>query len=225
MAPWPASDHGAGLRDLPAGRVLPARLALPPAAQSHSAPEGPAEALQGAREGAAHRERQPFFDLTVLRSRTVQILLLGSALSAFGVHTPFFLLVNVPGPRGGADPQRPPPPSAVPGAGLPAGLRGPGAGGGQEQRPVPDRAPVSGPRPPLLVMAGILAAFVSPAGYSGYVLFAWVYGFFHGGTCTPSRPSYSRRCGPGTSPGPGASYRAARPCLSSSECPSQVSAC
>ncbi|GFY53472.1 monocarboxylate transporter 12 [Trichonephila inaurata madagascariensis] len=33
----------------------------------------------------------------------------------------------------------------------------------------------------LLLMAGSLLAFVSLQGYSGFVLFAWVYGFFHGG--------------------------------------------
>ncbi|GFT13032.1 monocarboxylate transporter 12 [Nephila pilipes] len=33
----------------------------------------------------------------------------------------------------------------------------------------------------LLLMAGSLLAFVSLQGYSGFVLFTWVYGFFHGG--------------------------------------------
>ncbi|GIY61650.1 monocarboxylate transporter 12 [Caerostris darwini] len=129
--------------------------------------------------GAAHRERQPFFDLTVLRSRTVQILLLGSALSAFGVHTPFFLLMYQGHEEGLT-------PSALLRLQLYLGLGsllGCAALGlvvvKNSVQCLIARQYLA--QASLLVMAGILAAFVSLQGYSGYVLFAWVYGFFHGG--------------------------------------------
>ncbi|GFR28629.1 monocarboxylate transporter 12, partial [Trichonephila clavata] len=43
-----------------------------------------------AKDKNVQKDKPPFFDLTVLRSRTVQILIGGSALSAFGVQAPFF---------------------------------------------------------------------------------------------------------------------------------------
>ena len=39
-------------------------------------------------------EKPPFFDLTTLKSRTVQILLLSTSLSAFGINTPLIYIVS-----------------------------------------------------------------------------------------------------------------------------------
>lgn len=37
-------------------------------------------------------DRQPFFDFSMLRSRTVRILLMSTGISAFGINTPIFYL-------------------------------------------------------------------------------------------------------------------------------------
>lgn len=45
-------------------------------------------------KSAQAADRPPFLDYAVLRSRTVQILVSGTALAAFGVTTPMVLLVS-----------------------------------------------------------------------------------------------------------------------------------
>ncbi|XP_075751680.1 monocarboxylate transporter 10 isoform X2 [Rhipicephalus microplus] len=45
--------------------------------------------------GSQASERPPFIDYAVLRSRTVQILVVGTALAAFGVTTPLVLLMHL----------------------------------------------------------------------------------------------------------------------------------
>lgn len=37
-------------------------------------------------------DRQPFFDFSTLRSKTVRILLMSTGISAFGINTPIFYL-------------------------------------------------------------------------------------------------------------------------------------
>lgn len=37
-------------------------------------------------------DRQPFFDFSMLKSRTVRILLISTGISAFGINTPIFYL-------------------------------------------------------------------------------------------------------------------------------------
>ncbi|XP_055946237.1 monocarboxylate transporter 12-like [Argiope bruennichi] len=132
-----------------------------------------------AKDKGAQKEKPPFFDLTVLRSRTVQILIAGSAFSAVGIHVPFFLLMY----QGHEE-------------GLPSGslLRlqaymglasvvGSAAFGfivvKNSLQCFIARQYLS--QASLFMMAGSLLAFVSLQGYSGFVLFTLVYGFFHGG--------------------------------------------
>lgn len=37
-------------------------------------------------------DRQPFFDFSTLKSKTVRILLMSTGISAFGINTPIFYL-------------------------------------------------------------------------------------------------------------------------------------
>lgn len=48
-----------------------------------------------AKDKSAQKEKPPFFDFAVLKSRTVQILIIGSALSSFGINAPIMLLVTI----------------------------------------------------------------------------------------------------------------------------------
>lgn len=40
-------------------------------------------------------DRPPFFDFSTLKSKTVRILLISTGISAFGINTPIFYLVNL----------------------------------------------------------------------------------------------------------------------------------
>jgi len=40
-------------------------------------------------------EKPPYFDFSVLKSRTIQILICGTCISAFGTATPLLLMVSL----------------------------------------------------------------------------------------------------------------------------------
>ena len=46
------------------------------------------------KEKNRHEEKPPLFDITTLKSRTIQILLVSISLSSFGITTPIIYLVR-----------------------------------------------------------------------------------------------------------------------------------
>ncbi|XP_013775018.1 monocarboxylate transporter 10-like [Limulus polyphemus] len=126
-------------------------------------------------------EKPHFFDFGVLKSRTVQILIFGTSLTAFGVHTPIILL-TYQGKTEGLDYQLLLLLQVYLGLAF---ILGSGAFG----LIVVKKSMQCMIAPQYLCQASSfmisvsLVAFTALQHYYGYVLFVWVYGIFYGGYC------------------------------------------
>ncbi|CAH2047197.1 unnamed protein product, partial [Iphiclides podalirius] len=124
-------------------------------------------------------DRQPFFDFSTLRSKTVRILLMSTGISAFGINTPIFYLAYHAEEEGLGDT-----------AGLLQAYLGLAwavgcAAFGLLVRQNSAECRIA--RQYLTQAAVFVCALATMAltavegSYSGYVMFAWVYGIFCGG--------------------------------------------
>ncbi|XP_076307706.1 monocarboxylate transporter 10-like isoform X2 [Tachypleus tridentatus] len=132
-----------------------------------------------AKDKQATVEKPPFFDFGVLKSRTVQILLLGTGLAAFGAHTPVILLVYQ-GEKEGLDYQSLLLLQVF--LGLAFAL-GSGAFGfiivkNSVQCMIARQYLCQAA---LFMIGASLLAFTALKEYQGFVLFVWIYGLFYGG--------------------------------------------
>ncbi|XP_013793495.1 monocarboxylate transporter 12-B-like [Limulus polyphemus] len=132
-----------------------------------------------AKDKQATVEKPPFFDFGVLKSRTVQILLLGTGLAAFGAHTPVILLVYQ-GEKEGLDYQSLLLLQVF--LGLAFAL-GSGAFGfiivkNSVQCMIARQYLCQAA---LFMISASLLAFTALKEYQGFVLFVWIYGLFYGG--------------------------------------------
>nr|XP_042910585.1 monocarboxylate transporter 10 [Parasteatoda tepidariorum] len=132
-----------------------------------------------AKDKNIQKEKPPFFDFSVLKSRTVQILISGSALSAFGIHAPILLLMHQ-GKEEGLEPNSLLRLQTY--LGLASAIGSTAFGFivvKNSMQCLIARQYLT--QASVFMLAGSILAFVSLKEYSGYVLFTWVYGFFYGG--------------------------------------------
>ncbi|XP_076048483.1 monocarboxylate transporter 10-like isoform X2 [Oratosquilla oratoria] len=124
-------------------------------------------------------DKPPFFDLTTLRSKTVQILLVSTGLSSFGINTPIIYLAHQAQQEGLED-----------GSllllqtylGLGWTLGCCAFGFMILQKNTECRIGRQYLCQASVFMCGIsILAFTAVKGYHGYVMFAWIYGIFCGG--------------------------------------------
>ncbi|XP_022247167.1 monocarboxylate transporter 10-like, partial [Limulus polyphemus] len=132
-----------------------------------------------AKDKKAIVEKNPFFDFGVLKSRTVQILLLGTGLAAFGAHTPLILLVYQ-GEKEGLDYQSLLLLQVFLGIAF---IFGSGAFGfiivkNSVQCMIARQYLCQASS---FMISASLLAFTALEEYQGYVLFVWIYGLFYGG--------------------------------------------
>ncbi|XP_049948306.1 monocarboxylate transporter 12-like [Schistocerca serialis cubense] len=127
-----------------------------------------------------HRQpKQPFFDLTPLRIRAVQLLMLAAAVAAFGVYSPLFYLA-LQGQREGLDERALVLLQTFLGCATALGC----VGFGLMVVRASDQCLVSRQYLCQAAMVGIgvsLLALGSVEGYHGYVLIVWLYGVCLGG--------------------------------------------
>ncbi|KAG8195823.1 hypothetical protein JTE90_008522 [Oedothorax gibbosus] len=123
--------------------------------------------------------KPPFFDFAVLKSRTVQILIAGSVLSAFGIYAPVLLLMYQ-GSKEGLDHDTILHLQAYLGLGSALGTASLGL--------LVVRNSINCfvakqylVQACVLLLGLVLLGFMKLREPGGYVLFAWVYGFFLGG--------------------------------------------
>ncbi|XP_064089838.1 uncharacterized protein LOC135203791 [Macrobrachium nipponense] len=124
-------------------------------------------------------DKPPFFDLTTLRSRTVQILLVSIGLSSFGITTPIIYLAHQAEEEGLED-------SSVLllqtylGVGWVIGCCA--FGFVVVQKNTECRVGRQYLCQASMFLCGVATlAFTAVEGYHGYVMFAWLYGIFCGG--------------------------------------------
>ncbi|KFM66926.1 Monocarboxylate transporter 8, partial [Stegodyphus mimosarum] len=132
-----------------------------------------------AKDKNAQKEKPPFFDFAVLKSRTVQILISGSAVSAFGINAPVMLLMHLGKEEGLEN-------SALlllqAYLGMASCLGSTALGFIVVKNSMQCLiAKQYLTQASIFIMGGAILAFISLKEYSGYVLFMWVYGFFYGG--------------------------------------------
>ncbi|XP_076371805.1 monocarboxylate transporter 10-like isoform X2 [Tachypleus tridentatus] len=132
-----------------------------------------------AKDKQAVVEKPPFFDFGVLKSRTIQILLLGTGLAAFGAHTPVILLVYQ-GEKEGLDYQ------SLLRLQICLGLAFIFGCGAVGFIVVKNSVQCMIARQYLcqassFMISASLLAFTALEEYQGYVLFVWIYGLFYGG--------------------------------------------
>ncbi|XP_076315733.1 monocarboxylate transporter 12-like [Tachypleus tridentatus] len=132
-----------------------------------------------AKDKQAIVEKAPFFDFGVLKSRTVQILLVGTGLAAFGIHTPLILLVYQ-GEKEGLDYQSLLLLQVFLGLAF---IFGSGAFGfiivkNSVQCMIARQYLCQASS---FMISASLLAFTALEEYQGYVLFVWIYGLFYGG--------------------------------------------
>ncbi|XP_045535858.1 uncharacterized protein LOC106714260 isoform X2 [Papilio machaon] len=124
-------------------------------------------------------DRQPFFDFSTLRSKTVRILLMSTGISAFGINTPIFYLAYHAEEEGLGDT-----------AGLLQAYLGLAWAVGcaafgllVRQKSAECRIARQYLTQAAVFVCGLatMALTAVEGSYSGYVMFAWVYGIFCGG--------------------------------------------
>ncbi|XP_068633963.1 monocarboxylate transporter 2-like [Battus philenor] len=124
-------------------------------------------------------DRQPFFDFSTLRSKTVRILLMSTGISAFGINTPIFYLAYHAEEEGLGDT-----------AGLLQAYLGLAWAVGcaafgllVRQNSAECRIARQYLTQAAVFVCGLatMALTAVEGSYSGYVMFAWIYGIFCGG--------------------------------------------
>ncbi|CAG2173015.1 unnamed protein product, partial [Oppiella nova] len=135
------------------------------------------QSLNGSQMAAL--EKPPYFDFTVLKSRTIQILICGTCISSFGTTTPL-LLITQQGAAEHIEYHSLMALQAYMGIGMVLGTTAIGA------IIVKNSVECMIARQYLcqascFMLSATLLAFTALDDYSGYVLFVWIYGFFYGG--------------------------------------------
>ncbi|XP_067126098.1 monocarboxylate transporter 10-like isoform X1 [Centruroides vittatus] len=132
-----------------------------------------------AKDKSSNKERPPFFDFGVLKSRTIQILMCGTCFAAFGINVPIFLLIYQ-GEREGIDNQSLLVLQAF--IGLAVILGSASFGFVVVKNSVQCMIARQYLCQAASFMVGVsLLAFTALEEYNGYVLFVWIYGLFYGG--------------------------------------------
>ncbi|GIY40362.1 monocarboxylate transporter 10 [Caerostris darwini] len=124
-------------------------------------------------------EKRPFIDFSVLKSKTVQIFILGSGITAFGISSPFVLLIEEM-KKDNLDLK------SIYQIQIYLGLAvslGTAAFGfivikNSAQCFIAKQYLCQGAA---FIISGWLVAYPTLTGFGGYVLFVWVYGIFYGG--------------------------------------------
>ncbi|XP_047736434.1 monocarboxylate transporter 2 isoform X2 [Hyalella azteca] len=131
------------------------------------------------KEKARQADQMPFFDVTTLRSRTIQILLVSTSLSSFGITTPILYMAQHAEQAGLQE-------GSVLllqtylGLGWFAGCLG--FGFLTVHRSADCRVGLQYLLQAAMFLCGVTClAFTAVEGYPGYVLFSWLYGIFCGG--------------------------------------------
>ncbi|EEC18560.1 monocarboxylate transporter, putative [Ixodes scapularis] len=130
-------------------------------------------------KNAQAAEKPPFLDYAVLRSRTVQILVAGTALAAFGVSTPMVLLMQL-GEQEGLERHSLLLLQAYLGLACVVGSAGFGLVVIKNSMQCLIARQYLCQAAALMISAALLA-FTALHQYHGYLLFVWIYGVFYGG--------------------------------------------
>ncbi|XP_048485291.1 monocarboxylate transporter 10 isoform X2 [Plutella xylostella] len=124
-------------------------------------------------------DRQPFFDFSTLRSKTVRILLMSTGISAFGINTPIFYLAYHAEQEGLGDTAE----LLQAYLGLAWAVGCAAFGLLVRQNSAECRIARQYLTQAAVFVCGLatMALTVVERSYSGYVMFAWIYGIFCGG--------------------------------------------
>ncbi|XP_045769108.1 uncharacterized protein LOC123870005 isoform X1 [Maniola jurtina] len=124
-------------------------------------------------------DRQPFFDFSTLRSKTVRILLMSTGISAFGINTPIFYLAYHAEEEGLGDTAE----LLQAYLGLAWAVGCAAFGLLVRQKSAECRIARQYLTQAAVFVCGLatMALTAVEGSYSGYVMFAWVYGIFCGG--------------------------------------------
>ncbi|GFT65775.1 hypothetical protein NPIL_106841 [Nephila pilipes] len=124
-------------------------------------------------------EKRPFIDFSVLKSKTVQIFILGSGITAFGVSSPFVLMVEEM-KKDNLDLKSMYQVQVYLGLAVSVGTAAFGfiVIKNSAQCMIAKQYLCQGAA---FILSGWLLAYPILAGFYGYVLFVWVYGIFYGG--------------------------------------------
>ncbi|XP_039754602.1 monocarboxylate transporter 10-like isoform X2 [Pararge aegeria] len=124
-------------------------------------------------------DRQPFFDFSTLRSKTVRILLMSTGISAFGINTPIFYLAYHAEEEGLGDTAELL--QAYLGLGWAVGCAAFGLLVRQNSAECRIARQYLTQAAVFVCGLATMALTAVEGSYSGYVMFAWIYGIFCGG--------------------------------------------
>ncbi|XP_023937926.2 monocarboxylate transporter 10 [Bicyclus anynana] len=124
-------------------------------------------------------DRQPFFDFSTLRSKTVRILLMSTGISAFGINTPIFYLAYHAEEEGLGDNAELL--QAYLGLGWAVGCAAFGLLVRQNSAECRIARQYLTQAAVFVCGLATMALTAVEGSYSGYVMFAWIYGIFCGG--------------------------------------------
>ncbi|GFU57760.1 hypothetical protein TNCV_3639071 [Trichonephila clavipes] len=132
-----------------------------------------------AKEKSHTVEKRPFIDFSVLKSKTVQIFVLGSGITAFGISSPFVLMVEEM-QKDNLDLKSMYQVQVYLGLAVSVGTAAFGfiVIKNSAQCMIAKQYLCQGAA---FILSGWLLAYPTLAGFYGYVLFVWVYGIFYGG--------------------------------------------